>query len=368
MTKPVILPSGKVLGGRTEASARQNQQDRVTKAEPQELTKLLARIPLEIATEFRTIRQMPAAHGKADLRDGFSSTVCKYARDTLDAYRACHAANVSANSIRDLSSAAAVKAIAKFYTRDSGSGQNARRILEGIRALIRRMGADTPKHMRTAIRELAATPRKDDGEELPSLERCMEAALDEFQEALMMIHGGKPKRGKTRLRDAAIFAIEMATNFRRGEFNAITVDVVFFSKLKAKVKIVIPEAASKVREVQIGIITDERVIEMMRILIEENRSGHLFETNRGTPFISVGPYKALRRTSHRSTGVPLNFNKARRIRVTDQTNLQAMRGGIRNSANSQQPEQAYSRHADDIGIDECRRKLRQYGRNSDERA
>lgn len=361
MTGPIVLPSGRVLSARTAESARRVLASRAERKEGEGLTRLLARLPTGMAVEFRVLWKQAAAQGKADPQAWSDGSSYINARSLLDATIACKQAEVAVESILDLSSAPAVNAVVSRYKTAAGSGQNASRILRGVRPLIRRLGGNISKHMKEAIRDLSRTPRRGENEELPDIAGCLNAAIAEFADAVIMIRNGRSRRGMTRLRDAVIMAVEMATTFRRGEFHAITVDVVFFSNSKSEVRIVIPEAASKVREVQLGVIRDERVIGMLRELVKDKRMGGLFRTNRGTRLHSVSTYKALRRTTKRTVNVALSFNKARRVGVSGETSISAMRGRTRHSSRSETAEQTYSWHRDDIGIDECREKLARYG-------
>ena len=162
------------------------------------------------------------------------------------------------------------------------------------------------------------------------------------------------------MRDAVLLAVELSTSLRRSEFQAITLDVMFF-KAEAQVTIVIPEFASKVRRVQLGLVRDPRVVAMLRQLKSDKAAGALFETNWATPLASASKYKALKRAGERAVGVALNFNKVRRIGVTSETSTGAMRKRLRHVNGSEVAEQTYAWHPDDVGIEECRAKLSQYG-------
>lgn len=354
---PIILPSGKVLSARTTASARAGAE----RPEGERVKGLMAQLKPVLALQFRALRQQAAEAGRANPRGWADQSFFYYGRCVLDGQLACDAVGVPVESLEDLASSSAVQAIVARYMTNAGSGQNASRILRGLRTVVRRGGANTPRPMRKAIRDMSRTARRGEYEDLPEAAECLAAAMAEFRDAVVMIATGHPRRGKTRLRDAIIMALEIATSFRRSEFGAITVDVVFFSSYKTEVKIIIPEGASKVREVQLGVIRDEQVVAMLQRLVVDTGSGSLFRTNWKAPLAPDSTYKALRRTAKRSVGVPLSFNKARRIRVTGETSLPAMRARARHHRNSEVAEKTYSWHDDDLGIDQCRDALKNFG-------
>jgi len=357
----IILPSGQVLSARTAASTKRAFDDRIKLQETKQLCTLLGRLPDSVAAEFRQLCKGNTSKGKANPRKWSNATVHMYARSLLDSTTACRQANVDVRSIHDLTGLRAVAAIRERYTTVSGSGQTASCILRGIRPLVRLSGHPIPAHMQHEIRVLLRTPRRDGNEALPTTAECLNASLTEFERAVKLIHDGRPRRGKTLLRDAIIMAVQTLTNFRRGEFSSITLDSVFFDAAKGDVRIIIRESASKVRQVQLGLIKDERVAAMLRKLIDQSTTRHLFLTNWDSALNSVSIYKALKRTSLRTVRVALNFNKIRRIAVSDETNIDAMRRRARHSRHSEVAEQTYSRHSDDIGIDECRIKIKQFG-------
>jgi hypothetical protein len=361
MILPTTLPTGKFLSARTASSAALRLDLRARQKESRGLTELLQRIAPELVVEFRALRRLPSEKGKAAPRDWVDASERFYARCLLDGAMACKQAKIPIQSIRDFGSALAIAAVVKTYTTSGGSGQNASRILRGLRTLIRLVGGSISKSTGRTIRGLSRTPRRGAGQALPSAEACRSAALEAFLQAATMIGNGKPRRGKTRMRDAVLMAVQIEANFRRGEFDAITVDLVIFSEVKAEVRIIIPESTSKVRQVQLGIIRDETVIAMLRRLKGDKTVGPLFETNWATPLASVSKYKALKRAGARTVGVPLSFNMARRIGVTSETHIGTMRRRLRHAPGSEVAEQTYAWHADDIGIDECRAKLHHYG-------
>ena len=357
MTGFIRLPSGQLLSAQTVATAAALAEV----PEPERVTKLLGRIQPLLAAELRALRKLPAKKGYAAPRDWADTTFFLLARGVLDGQLACEAAGLPLTSLSDFTSKSAVDAIVNRYSGPGKPGRNAARILGGLCTVVRRGGTVVPSYMRRARRKLARAPRRTESKDLPALAECLAAALAAFEEAVMLISDGHRRRGKTRRRDAVILAVEMLTNFRRSEFGAITADVVIFSDHRAEVKIIIPEEASKVREIQLGVIRNEAVIAMLRQLADETNTGSLFETNRKTPLAPADAYRALRRTSKRSIGIELSFNEARRIAVTSEQNLSAMRARARHRRGSNVAEDCYSWHADDLGIEQCRDALRKFG-------
>ncbi len=353
----IRLPSGQLLSAQTVAKAAALAEV----PESERVTKLLGRIQPLLAAELRALRKLPAKEGYAAPRDWADTTFFLLARCVLDGQLACEAAGLPLTSLSDFTSESAVSAIVSRYSGPGKPGRNAARIFGGLCTVVRRGGTVVPSYMRQIKRKLARAPRRTENKNLPTLAECLAAALKAFEEATMLISDGHKKRGKTRQRDAVILAVEMLTNFRRSEFGAITTDIVIFSDHCAEVKIIIPEKASKVREIQFGVIRDEVVITMLHQLANETNTGSLFETNRKTPLAPVDAYRALQRTSQRSIGVKLSFNEARRIGVTSEHNLSAMQARARHRRGSNVTEDAYSMHADDLGIEQCRDALRKFG-------
>lgn len=357
MNGTIRLPSGQLLSVQMVATA----EALARLPEPIRVTGLLQRIQPHLAGELRALRQLPAKEGYASPRDWAETTFFLHARNILDGQLACEAAGIPLASLGDFTTEDAVRAIVDRYSGPGKPGRNAARILSGLCTVARRGGTVVPSFMRKATRKLARAPRRTENKDLPTLAICLAAALKEFESAVMLMSYGHERRGRTRMRDAVILAVEMLTNFRRGEFGAITADVVFFDDHRAEVRIIIPEAASKVREVQLGIIRDKAVIVMLRRLANETNTGSLFETNRKKPLASVDAYRALQRTSGRALGVKLSFNEARRIGVTSEQSLPAMRARARHRRGSDVAEDTYSWHPDDLGIEQCRDALRNFG-------
>ena len=200
------------------------------------------------------MQALPAEMGKAHPRAWSDGSAQNYARCLLDAEIACSLAGIPIQSVRDLSSSSAVSAIAKHYKTPDGLGRTPAvscavcgRSFECLAQTCRRICAG---QFETSPR----TPRRNEGETLPRAAHCMDAAAAAFiVSAVTMISGSKPRRGRTLMRDAVLLAVELSTSLRRSEFQAITLDVMFF-KAEAQVTIVIPEFASKVRRVQLGLV------------------------------------------------------------------------------------------------------------------
>jgi hypothetical protein len=213
---PIILPSGEILDPRTAASA-ESGMDRITAAkESDALGDLLDRLSPPIAKEFRSILRTSAAKSFAAPSQWSPSTAFNMARAAFDAEFALRAAGVDAWSLADFGSDACVDAICAHYTTATGSQRNVGRILQGVRTLVRLRTKGSSRYIGRKIREAARTPRRGENEILPTAEMCLEGAMAEFAAAVAMMRHGRPRRGKTRMRDAVILAIEIVLNFRRG--------------------------------------------------------------------------------------------------------------------------------------------------------
>ncbi len=353
-----ILPSGRKIAVTRSLTPMQNRDEVLRARGGEALVHAIARLGDTLGDQFSSLLKRPPPPGKdiTDARHWPLTTLLFYIRCVLDAMIAVEATGRKVTSILQFSDTPAIKAILDHFMTEEESGQNASRILRGLRPLIRMLGGIVPRYMRHAISYASHTPRRGEDKDLPSAEDCRAAAAEELADALRMLANTKTwKRGQTRLRDAVIYLVELHVFFRRNELAHVCLEGIHEDKFRTQIKLVVSGEHSKVREVQLGWITDLQAIAAIKRLQGKRRTGRFFETNAGHPLSSHDAYRALIRTSARSpVGTALSFNDARRIGVTEQTTMDGLHRAGRHASNSQVPEQAYARHDDSLGQDECR--------------
>lgn len=348
---PRILPSGKIMSARTLRSAAAASEDRLADRRTPSLRRQVDRLPPAVADEFWEADAMAHNISRSD-------TSRLMAADAL--VQGCSAARRQGEritTVHDFAKRAVIDAICRDYDTRGLSRQSVSSVLRRVRTTMISLGGRSSRAMRDEITSGSKAERRGDRDHLPTEAECHAAALAAYAEAVLLAVR-RPRRARTRMRDAVMLAAQNCLRLRRGEFKSIVVEILVVDDRAATIEVVVAASDSKVRKVQLGTIADPAVIGILKKHVGDRRDGSLFTTNWGAPLSYRSHGRGLGRASVRGQGVHLSFTKVRQIGVTNLTDLSEMQAVTRHEPGSRVTEEHYARHADGVGLQEVRRLIK----------
>ncbi len=305
--------------------------------------RILARLSPGLAAEYSELLASPM-RGKsfANPKKWSDETVRGYARSLLDASEAVRLQGRDDTSVASLLSPDGIAAL-KEMLECRWSAINLWRVLCDVRKVHRAIHGTYPLAAKRLIDECGMAPTRDLWSRMRSPEQYIDAALLLTIEARQLTANGHLRRGRTRLRDAAILAVVAAIIPRRGEISLSDIKDIIHTGAPGKIRFFIEAGKSKARIDKILEIQDERVSNLLDEVLGGRNSGPLFITNKGNRLSGHELHRVLVRTSVKTLEAAASFNIIRRSGISAVHGLIAKRGLAGHSDDSQEAEKVYQK-------------------------
>ena len=303
-------------------------------------------------TEFLGIFEV-ATKARSQPRNWGPNTTQMNARALLDGNIVANEVGVVVRGVADLANNVTLEAISKRVEYGIWAGQNAARVLKGIRTVHYAVHGNCPRRLTKYISHFEKFPGRDINDNVREEEEYIIAAMAAMADGRAMLSEGDGVRGRIRIRDGALFGVVTKVNWRRGENAAARVDLVWIGPNSATVLV----KETKTHRERHVTIDDPRVIPMVRTLTGR-KSGSLLVKADGQPLKLQGVYAALVRTGHRYMELHTTNNVFRRVGISAEETLQAKRDRGGHTKDSYIPETIYTKSVAEEGLLATRTNLK----------